>query len=91
MEEAKMTYEDLLIKVKDQEFKIQEIEKDLAAQKNILNEVKNNIMASSFSIYSLSIKNDGSLFYNYIYGAVDRVYGLEFTNKGNVNSLVLEQ
>jgi PAS domain S-box-containing protein len=91
MEEAKMTYEDLLIKVKDQEFKIQEIEKDLAAQKNILNEVKNNIMASSFSIYSLSIKNDGSLFYNYIYGAVDRVYGLDFTNKDNVNSLVLER
>ena len=91
MKDIKPSYEELLAKVQVQESKIQEIEKDLAAQKNILNEVKNNIIASSVSIYSLSIKSDGSLCYNYICGAVDAVYGLEFLDKDNAVTLIFDR
>lgn len=91
MKEIQPSYEELQAKVEVQELKIQEIEKNLATQKHILTEVKNNISASSISIYSLSIKSDGSLFYNYICGAVDAVYGLDFSDKDNAVSLVFNR
>ncbi len=91
MKKENISYEELLLKLKNQELKIQEIEKDLAAKNSVLNQVQQNTKASSVLIYSLSIKSDGTLFYSYINGAVEEIYGYDLNQKDNLAALVFKE
>lgn len=88
MKNGKISYEALLLKLKDQELKIQEIEADLANKKNVLNQVQEHTKASSVLLYSLSIKSDKTMFYSFLSGDVEAIYGYEDQGKTNLADLV---
>ncbi len=77
MKEENLSYEELLLKLKNQELKIQEFESNLTAQNKALSQVYQIIKTSSVLIYSLTIKRDGTISFPCVNGALDAIYGFE--------------
>ncbi|MES2238697.1 MAG: PAS domain S-box protein [Bacteroidota bacterium] len=91
MKEAKPTYEDLLIKIKEQELRIQEIESDFAIKNSVFNEIKKDTMASSVLIYSLILNEADTFYFPYIGNTTEVIYGFHSNEKDHAGTLILER
>lgn len=90
MEGNKLSYEDLLIKVKEQDLRIQEIEREFAAKNNFSSSFQSISKASPVLIYSMR-KSLGSVFsFPFASDAIQDIYGFSHREIENDSSKIFE-
>lgn len=91
MKETKPTYEELLIKIKEQELRLEEIERDFVAKNNVFTEIQKNTKVTSVLIFSLVLDKTNTLYFPYLGNAAEAIYGFDVGKKDQASTFIIDR